>query len=227
MKSLIVPMVVTAACGWVRSWKIRDTAIAMVSVIVVTATAMVFRTARTAHGHGDGVRNSQDCCPSDRAPTSISCGGVTRSSRMAQAADAGEPPACIALVETARRKTERAHLVELSAGESLQRLTSDAEFAWAAGSVGSDGPISSRARRRAATRGTSSRGARRGGALAVQLCGRLRRNSATVHDHPHIAMAQRAVRQALSAFPPAPPDTSTPQERHCLAEKARHLAKRK
>jgi hypothetical protein len=49
-----------------------------------------------------------------------------------------------------------------------------------------------------------------------------------VHDHPQIAMAHGAVRQALSAFPPAPPDTSTMlQERHRLAEKARHLAKRK
>ena len=37
------------------------------------------------------------------------------------------------LVETARREYERAHLVELSAGELLQRLTSDAEFAWLRG----------------------------------------------------------------------------------------------
>ena len=41
-------------------------------------------------------------------------------------------------------------------------------------------------------------------------------------------MAHGAVKQVLAAWPPPQADTSTLlQERHRLAEKARHLAKRK
>ena len=137
------------------------------------------------------------------------------------------------LVETARREYEGAHLVELGAGELLQRLTSDAEFAWLRGlpelmvdldlvhdAVPPDqGDIEPAVR--AAVEHLLSNARTLSGDFA-------QRYWPYVHDHPQIAMAHGAVRQALSAFPPAPPDTSTMlQERHRLAEKARHLAKRK
>jgi hypothetical protein len=49
-----------------------------------------------------------------------------------------------------------------------------------------------------------------------------------VHQDPHVAMAHGAVKQVLAAWPPPQMDTATLlQERHRLAEKARHLAKRK
>ena len=137
------------------------------------------------------------------------------------------------LVETARREYERAHLVELSAGELLQRLTSDAEFAWLRGlselmvdlDLVHDAAPPDQAdiepAVRAAVEHLLSNAQSPAGAFA-------QRYWQYVHDHPQIAMAHGAVRQALSAFPPAQPDTSTMlQERHRLAEKARHLAKRK
>ena len=49
-----------------------------------------------------------------------------------------------------------------------------------------------------------------------------------VHSDPRVAMAHGAVKQALSAWPSAQMSTSTLlEERHRLAEKARHLTKRK
>lgn len=137
------------------------------------------------------------------------------------------------LVETARREYERAHLVELSAGELLQRLTSDAEFAWLRGlselmvdlDLVHDAAPPDQAdiapAVRAAVEHLLSNAQTPAGVFAQHYW-------PYVHDHPQIAMAHGAVRQALTAFPPAPPDTSTMlQERHRLAEKARHLAKRK
>ena len=49
-----------------------------------------------------------------------------------------------------------------------------------------------------------------------------------VHSDPRVAMAHGALKQVVSAWPPPQTNTSTLlQERHRLAEKARHLTKRK
>jgi hypothetical protein len=115
----------------------------------------------------------------------------------------------------------------------LQRLTSDAEFAWLRGlsevmvdlDLVHDAAPPDQAdiapAMRAAVEHLLSNAQTPAGVFA-------QRYWRYVHDHPQIAMAHGAVRQALSAFPPAQLDTSTVlQERHRLAEKARHLAKRK
>ena len=137
------------------------------------------------------------------------------------------------LVETARREYERAHLVELGAGELLQRLTSDAEFAWLRGlselmvdlDLVHDAAPPDQGNIEPAVRAAVEHLLSNARTLSGDFA---QRYWPYVHDHPQIAMAHGAVRQALSAFPPAPPDTSTLlQERHRLAEKARHLAKRK
>ena len=137
------------------------------------------------------------------------------------------------LVETARREYEGAHLVELGAGELLQRLTSDAEFAWLRGlselmvdlDLVHDAAPPDQGNIEPAVRAAVEHLLSNARTLSGDFA---QRYWPYVHDHPQIAMAHGAVRQALSAFPPAPPDTSTMlQERHRLAEKARHLAKRK
>jgi hypothetical protein len=50
-----------------------------------------------------------------------------------------------------------------------------------------------------------------------------------VQDDPHVAIAHAAVKQALNAWPPPENDdaASLLHERHRLAEKARHLARRR
>jgi len=137
------------------------------------------------------------------------------------------------LVETARREYEGAHLVELGAGELLQRLTSDAEFAWLRGlselmvdlDLVHDAAPPDQGNIEPAVRAAVEHLLSNARTLSGDFA---QRYWPYVHDHPQIAMAHGAVRQALSAFPPAPSDTSTMlQERHRLAEKARHLAKRK
>ena len=137
------------------------------------------------------------------------------------------------LAETARRDYERAHLVELGAGELLQLLTGDAEFAWLRGlselmvdlDLVHDAAPPDKAditpAVRAAVEHLLSNAQTPAGVFAQHYW-------SYVHDHPQIAMAHGAVRQALGAFPLAQLDTSTLlKERHRLAEKARHLAKRK
>ena len=133
------------------------------------------------------------------------------------------------LVETARRDYERAHLVELGAGELLQLLTGDAEFAWLRGlselmvdlDLVHDAAPPDKADISPAVEHLLSNAQTPAGVFA-------QRYWPYVHDHPQIAMAHGAVRQALGAFPPPQLDTSTLlRERHRLAEKARHLAKRK
>ena len=138
------------------------------------------------------------------------------------------------LVDTTRREYERAHLVELGSGELLQLLTSNPEFEWLHGlselmvdldlvhdsAPGDDDDITTAVR--AAVEHLLSNAQEPAGVFAQPYW-------PYVHQDPRVAMAHGAMKQALSAWPPPPQlDTATLlQERHRLAEKARHLAKRK
>jgi hypothetical protein len=136
------------------------------------------------------------------------------------------------LVDTARREYERAHLVELGPGELLRLLTSNPEFEWLRGLselmvdldlVHDAAPADKHditPAVRAAVEHLMSNAQNPDGLFAQRYWSYL-------HADPRITMAHGAVKQALAAWPP-PMDTSTLlQERHRLAEKARHLAKRK
>lgn len=137
------------------------------------------------------------------------------------------------LVETTRREYERSHLVTLAPGELLQLLTANPEFEWlrslselmvdldlVRGAAPSDDDNIT-ASVRAAVEHLLSNAQEPAGLFA-------QRYWPYVHKDPHIAMAHGAVKQALSAWPPPQMDTTTLlQERHRLAEKARHLAKRR
>jgi hypothetical protein len=137
------------------------------------------------------------------------------------------------LVETTRREYERAHLVELGPGELLQLLTSNPEFEWLRGlselmvdldlvhdSAAADaGDITTAVR--GAVEHLLSNAQKPAGLFAERYW-------PYVHKDPHVAMAHGAVKQVLAAWPPPQMDTAMLlQERHRLAEKARHLAKRK
>lgn len=135
------------------------------------------------------------------------------------------------LVAIARREYERARLTELSAGELLQLLTSDPEFAWLRGlselmvdlDVVSDAPAAEQAEMAAAARASIehlfSNAERPAGAFA-------KRYWSHVHADPNVAIAHAAVKQALSVWPPTEMNAAELlKERHRLAEKARHLAK--
>lgn len=138
-----------------------------------------------------------------------------------------------ALVDTARREYERAHLVELGSGELLQLLTSNPEFEWLHGlselmvdldlvrdsAPGDDDDITTAVR--AAVEHLLSN-------AQAPACLFAERYWPYVHKEPGIAMAHGAIKQVLAAWPPPRADTSTLlQERHRLAEKARHVEKRK
>jgi hypothetical protein len=137
------------------------------------------------------------------------------------------------LVETARLEYARAHLVSPGPGELLQLLTTNPEFEWLRGLselmvdldlVRDSAPaertdITSAVR--AAVEHLLSNAQQPVGLFAQRYWPYL-------HGDPRVAMAHAAVKQALSVWPPAQLDTSTLlQERHRLAEKARHLTKRK
>ncbi|MEO8442974.1 MAG: hypothetical protein ABI547_10835 [Betaproteobacteria bacterium] len=136
------------------------------------------------------------------------------------------------LVDTTRHEYERAHLVELSPGELLQLLTSNPEFEWLRGLselmvdldlvrdfATADDDITTAVR--AAVEHLLSNAHAPAGLFAERYW-------PYVHQDPRVAMAHGAVKQVLAAWPPPQTDTATLlQERHRLAEKARHLAKRK
>jgi hypothetical protein len=136
------------------------------------------------------------------------------------------------LVDTARHEYERAHLVELGPGELLQLLTSNPEFEWLRGLselmvdldlvhdfAATDDDITTAVR--AAVEHLLSNAQAPAGLFAERYW-------PYVHQDPRVAMAHGAVKQVLAAWPPPQTDTATLlQERHRLAEKARHLAKRK
>ena len=136
------------------------------------------------------------------------------------------------LVDTTRQEYERTHLVELGPGELLQLLTSNPEFEWLRGlselmvdldlvrdSAAPDDDITTAVR--AAVEHLLSSAQAPAGLFAERYW-------PYVHRDPRVAMAHGAVKQVLAAWPPPQTDTATLlQERHRLAEKARHLAKRK
>jgi hypothetical protein len=137
------------------------------------------------------------------------------------------------LVEITRREYERAHLVELGSGELLQLLTSNPEFAWLRGlselmvdldlvhdsAPAGDDDITTAVR--AAVEHLLSNAQGPAGLFAERYW-------PYVHKDPRVAMAHGAVKQVLAAWPPPQLDAAALlEERHRLAEKARHLAKRK
>lgn len=137
------------------------------------------------------------------------------------------------LVETARLEYERAHLVAPGPGELLKLLTTNPEFEWLRGlselmvdlDIVRDSAPAEQAgittSVRAAVEHLLSNAQDPVGLFA-------QRYWPYVHSEPNVAMAHAAVKLAISTWPPARIDTSTLlQERHRLAEKARHLAKRK
>lgn len=137
------------------------------------------------------------------------------------------------LVDIARRDYERTNLTELSPGESLQLLTTHPDFAWLRGlselivdlDVVSDASAAEQAEMAAAARASVEHLL----SNAEQPAGDFaKRYWSHVHADPNVAIAHAAVRQALSAWPSAGLDAAELlKERHRLAEKARHLAKRK
>lgn len=137
------------------------------------------------------------------------------------------------LLEHARREYEREHAAALQPGELLQLLTTHADFAWLRSlselmvdiDVVHDADPQQRGEFAAAVRGAIE-----------QLISNThdpvsvfaQRYWPCVHDDPHVAMAHAAVKQLLGGWPrPARNDTaSLLHERHRLAEKARHLARK-
>jgi hypothetical protein len=137
------------------------------------------------------------------------------------------------LVDVARSEYERSHLVTPGMGELLQLLTTDPEFEWLRGlselmvdlDVLHDAPAPDQAEMATAVRGAVEHllsNAQDPAGLFAQ------RYWPYLQKEPRVAMAHAAVKQALANWPPAQINTSTLlQERHRLAEKARHLTKRK
>jgi len=138
------------------------------------------------------------------------------------------------LIEHARRDYERDLVVTLNPGEFLQLLTTNADFAWLRNlselmvdiDIVQDAEPGQRDEIASAVR-----------AAVEQLISNARdpinlfaqRYWPYVHDDPNVAMAHAAVKQAINAWPrPGKSDTaSLLHDRHRLAEKARHLTKRK
>ena len=140
------------------------------------------------------------------------------------------------LLERARREYERNHLANLSAGELLQLLTTHAEFAWlrelselmvdldlVSDAVPPHRDEIATAVRAAVEHVIAMPKAPAPGSPFVQ------RYWTYVHDDPHTAMAHAGVKQAIAAWPRPPQDdaASLLHERHRLAEKARHLSRRR
>lgn len=139
------------------------------------------------------------------------------------------------LFEHARRDYERAHATSVTAGELLNLLTSDAEFAWLRSlselmvdldlvrEAAADERDALAATVRAAVEHVLSipQAPAIAGAFAQRYIDYL-------HDDPHVAMAHAAVKRVLNAWPRADGDAAAAlHERHRLAEKAAHLAKRR
>lgn len=140
------------------------------------------------------------------------------------------------LLKRARDEYEAAHAVTLSPGELLNKLTTDAEFAWLrslselmvdldvirdADAVQRDALIPAI---RAAVEHViaAPKPTEIASDFAQQYWPR-------IHADPHVTMAHAAVKQAINAWPALPQSDSAAQlhERHRLAEKARHLSARK
>ena len=137
------------------------------------------------------------------------------------------------LVDITRAEYERAHLVTLGPGELLRLLTTDPGFEWLRGlselmvdielvedaAAPDKNEIAPAVR--AAVEHLLSNAQAPVGLFAQHYW-------PYVHSEPRVAMAHGAVKQAAGAWPLPPINTSTLlEERHRLAEKARHLMKRK
>ena len=141
-----------------------------------------------------------------------------------------------ALVERARRDYEKKHLVTLGPGELLQLLTANDDFAWLRSLselmveidlVGDASPphqdeIATAIRAAVEHVLAPAHPANTASPFA-------QRYWSYVHDDPHAAMAHAGVKQAIAAWPRLEQGDSARllHERHRLAEKARHLSKRK
>ena len=139
------------------------------------------------------------------------------------------------LLEHARRDYERAHATSLSAGELLNLLTTDAEFAWLRSL--SEVMVDLDLVREAAVEERDALAATVRAAVehvlsipqAPAIAGAFaQRYIDYLHDDPHVAMAHAAVKRVLNAWPRLETDAAdTLHERHRLAERARHLSRRK
>ena len=140
------------------------------------------------------------------------------------------------LLERARRDYEKEHRVTLSAGELLQLLTTNAGFDWLRSlselmvdfDLVSDAATLERAEFATAIRAAVEHVL--APANPPDTAGPFtQRYWSYVHDDPHVAMAHAGVKQALAAWPQLPAENagSLLHERHRLAEKARHLSRRK
>lgn len=137
------------------------------------------------------------------------------------------------LVDVARREYEQSHLIELAPGQLLQLLTSDPAFGWLRGLselmvdldlVREFAPAEQdamAAAARASIEHLLSNADKPAGAFA-------QRYWPYVHADPRVAMAHAAVKQALNAWPQSELNAAQMlEERHRLAEKARHVSRRR
>ena len=138
------------------------------------------------------------------------------------------------LLECARRNYEREHAVALTPGELLELLTTHAEFEWLRGlsELMVDIDLVRDAAQlhrdevadavRAAVEHLLSNAPEPSGAFAQHYW-------PYVHADPLVAIAHAGVKQAIAAWPqPQAGDASDfLHERHRLAEKARHLSRRR
>lgn len=140
------------------------------------------------------------------------------------------------LIERARQDYERDPLVTLSPGELLQLLTTNASFEWLRSlselmvdfdlvhdTAPPEREAFAAAARAAVEHVLSSATAAAGAGPFAQ------RYWKYVHDDPQVAMAHAGVKQAIAAWPRPVQDDAAGllHERHRLAEKARHLSRRK
>lgn len=137
------------------------------------------------------------------------------------------------LVDIARREYEKTHLTEFAPGELLQQLTSNPAFAWLRElselivdlDLAQELPAVERDEMKPAARASIEHLFSNAHVPAHEFA---RRYWAHVHTDPHVAMAHAAVKQAVRAWPARELDTTELlAERHHLAEKARHAAKRR
>lgn len=138
------------------------------------------------------------------------------------------------LLEHARRDYERDHLVTLSPGELLQLATTNVGFDWLRNlselmvDIDLAGDAAPPHRDEIATAIRAAVEHVLASANAPGASPFAQRYWSYVADDPHVAMAHAGVKKALATWPrPAQEDSAVwLHERHRLAEKARHLAKR-
>ncbi|MCE9641311.1 MAG: hypothetical protein K8S22_14400 [Betaproteobacteria bacterium] len=140
------------------------------------------------------------------------------------------------LLERARQDYERDHLANLSPGQFLQLLTTNAEFGWlrALAELMVDLDLVSDAEPQYRDETATAVRAAVEYVIAMPKAPDpgspfAQRYWTYVHADPHTAMAHAGVKQAIAAWPRPPQDDAAGllHERHRLAEKARHLSRRR